>query len=234
MNSGPDPLQTQKRTLALLDGRVLTAVLTVALFGSLFLFASVAREIHLPRDNRGFEPEQPIAFSHRLHAGELSIDCLYCHTGAERSRHAGVPPASTCMNCHRLVTASWGAIRAEDRAAKKENRKPRPIVSAELRKLYDYLALDEQLKPRPDAQPQPIPWVRVHDLPDFVYFDHRAHVNAGVDCQRCHGEVQTMERVRQVESLNMGWCVNCHRQVNEQGVKGQPVHAPLDCATCHF
>jgi hypothetical protein len=223
-----------RTAVTMFNSHVGTALLLVALAVSIGLFAAAAKDIHLPRNHQGFEPEQPIAFSHRLHAGDLAIDCLYCHTAAEKSRHAGLPPASTCMNCHKLVTASWGAIRAEDRVAKEEKRKPRTIISPELKKLYDYLGLDEELKPRPDASPEPIPWVRVHDLPDFVYFDHRAHVSVGVECQRCHGEVESMERVRQVESLNMGWCVNCHREANEQGINGLPVRASLDCASCHF
>ncbi len=223
-----------KRILGVLESRVATAVLCVALAVGLGLLASAAPGIHLPGNHQGFEPTQPIAFSHRLHAGELAIQCLYCHSGAEKSRHAGLPTGTTCMNCHRVVTDVWGAVRAEERRAKKENRKPRRTVSAELKKLYDLLALDENLQPRPDAQPQPIPWVRVHDLPDFVYFDHRAHVRVGIRCQRCHGAVETMERVRQVEAFNMGWCVNCHRDANQNGVNGQSVHASVDCVTCHF
>ncbi|MEW6071653.1 MAG: cytochrome c3 family protein [Planctomycetota bacterium] len=138
------------------------------------------------------------------------------------------------MNCHRFVAAPLGAVRAEDEAAAKEGRPPRPVVSAELSKLYAALALDDALAPDPARTPAPIEWVQVHDLPDFVAFDHRAHVAAGVACARCHGPVETMERIRQVESLSMGWCVDCHRQANELGVGGRAVHASLDCATCHF
>jgi hypothetical protein len=87
---------------------------------------------------------------------------------------------------------------------------------------------------RDSAKAKAIPWVRVHNLPDFAYFDHRAHVVAGVACQKCHGPVETMERVRQVESLSMGWCVNCHRDANLHGVAGKKVNASLDCAACHY
>ncbi|MCL4850701.1 MAG: hypothetical protein KJZ78_04885, partial [Bryobacteraceae bacterium] len=83
-------------------------------------------------------------------------------------------------------------------------------------------------------QTQPIAWTKVHHLPDFVYFDHRPHVNAGVTCQECHGPVETMERVRQVSDLSMGWCVNCHRNANRTGVAGKPVQASIDCSACHF
>jgi hypothetical protein len=138
------------------------------------------------------------------------------------------------MNCHRFVTAPFDVVKAEDAAATKENRKPRRIVSAELVKLYDALGVDSSMTHRPGAPMRPIEWVRVHRLPDYVYFDHRPHVNAGVPCQQCHGEVQTMERVRQVSDLTMGWCVNCHRDANARGVNGKPVNASTDCSTCHF
>ncbi len=223
-----------RRIVAVLESRVTTALLSVALAVGLGLLARAGPDIHLPGNHQGFEPTQPIAFSHRLHTGELGIQCLYCHSAAEKSRHAGLPTGTTCMNCHQVVTDVWGAVRAEERRAKEEKRKLSRTVSAELGKLYDLLALDDKLQQRPDAAPQPIPWVRVHDVPDFVYFDHRAHVRVGIRCQHCHGPVETMERVRQVEAMSMGWCVNCHREANQKGINGQPVHASLDCVTCHF
>jgi hypothetical protein len=153
----------------------------------------------------------------------MQIQCQYCHFGADKSRHAGIPPASVCMNCHKFVTAPLGAVRAEDELAEKEKRAPRPVISAELRKLYD--ALDHS---------RPIAWTRIHSLPDFAYFDHRPHVSAGVACQQCHGSVESMERVRQVSDLSMGWCVNCHRQANRTGVAGRRVNASTNCSACHF
>jgi hypothetical protein len=188
----------------------------------------------VPGNHQGYEPAQPIAFSHRLHAGELQISCLYCHAGAEQSRHAGIPASNVCMNCHKSVVASLGAVKDEDNQAAQEKRKPKLVVSTELRKLFDALALDEKLQPDPTKAPMPIAWVRVHNLPAFAYFDHRAHVNVGVACQRCHGAVETMERVRQVEDLSMGWCVNCHREASRSGVAGKKVHASIDCAACHY
>ncbi len=216
-----------------LGSRRLTTLLIIALiFGSALLVTGFG-PMRLPGDQQGYEPAQPIKFSHRLHAGELAIDCFYCHSGAEKSRHAGVPAASTCMNCHKNITSTFGAFRAEDDLAKKEGRPPRQIVSAELRKLYDALGLDDARKPDPAKTPKPIQWVRIHTVPDFVHFDHSAHVNAGVTCQQCHGTVQAMERLRQDSDLGMGWCVNCHRTSNKSGVAGKPVHASIDCATCH-
>ena len=192
---------------------VATVVLSVALAFSLVALLSNAGAVRRPGNNQGYEPVQPIEYSHRLHAGELQIQCLYCHSAAETSRHAGIPSANVCMNCHRFVTAPLGAIRAEDDAAKAEKRPLRKVVSPEIAKLLK--AVDSGT---------PIVWTRIHSLPDFAYFDHRAHVNAGVTCQTCHGPVETMERVRQVSTLNMGWCVNCHveRQVR------------YDCSTCHY
>ncbi len=206
-----------------MKSRILTIVLGFGVAFSLVLLASRAAMFHLPGNQQGYEPVQPIAYSHRLHAGELQIQCQYCHFGADTSRHAGIPPASVCMNCHKFVTAPLGAVRSEDELAEKEQRAPRPVVSAELRKLYDAV-----------NQARPIAWNRIHSLPDFAYFDHRAHVNAGLACQQCHGPVETMERVRQVSDLSMGWCVNCHREANRNGIVGRRVNASTDCSTCHY
>ncbi len=191
-------------------------------------FSSVAlvsrlNTFHLPGNHQGYAPEQPIAYSHRLHAGELMIDCMYCHAGADRSRHAAIPSANICMNCHKLVKDTFGAIKDDSES-----------VSPELQKLYDSLGLDEDRVRDPEKEQKPVQWIKVHNLPDFVYFDHSSHVNSGVSCQRCHGPVETMERMHQVEDLTMGWCINCHRKVNETGVAGQKVHASLDCSTCHY
>lgn len=217
----------------MMGSRTSTIVLTIALFASLVSLATAWR---LPGDNRGYEPVQPIAYSHRLHAGEMKIACLYCHSAAERSRYAGIPAVSVCMNCHRQVTASRLLVEQERTASDKEGRKPRRIVSPELRKLYDAFGLDEGLLPLQGhgRTARPVAWVRVHALADFVRFDHSPHVIAGVACQECHGPVETMERVRVVSSLSMGWCVNCHRDANERGVAGKPVNASLDCTACHY
>jgi hypothetical protein len=217
-----------------MSARLLTLVLAVGLLGSVFFLVLQISALHLPGNQQGYEPVQPIAFSHRLHAGELQVPCLYCHSGAERSRHAGIPAASTCMNCHRFVSAPLGAVRAEDELAKKEGRKPVRVVSPEIQKLYDALALGDNLKRDAKKTPVPIAWTKVHNLPDFVYFDHRPHVAAGVACQQCHGPVETMERVRQVQPLTMGWCVNCHRAANQTGIAGRSANASVDCARCHY
>ena len=202
------------------------------------VFAST--DPRMPGNDRGYEPVQPIAFSHRVHAGELSIDCQFCHSGARRSRFAGVPAASVCMNCHAVVTAPQEDVQAEKDLAEAEGRDPRPIVSDELMKLYASQGLDAELKPIPGATPQPIQWVRVHDLPDFAYFDHRPHVARNIACQSCHGQVQTFERMRQFSDLSMGWCIDCHRSNAENGtgfVEHGPradAHVSTNCVTCHL
>jgi len=128
--------------------------------------------------NVGYQPVQPVPYSHALHAGQLGIDCRYCHNTVEVAAHAALPPTQTCMNCHaRIRTTSPKLL---------------PV-----RESY--------------ATGLPIPWVRVHDLPDYVYFNHSAHVRRGVGCVECHGRVDTMEVVTQVHRLSMGWCLDCHR-----------------------
>lgn len=216
------------------------------IFGSCSLLLGVVAvaynvDIRLPGDNQGYAPVQPIAFSHRVHAGELNMDCQYCHYGAVQSRHAGVPPASLCMNCHKTVTASADALLKEKVSAQDEGRDPRPIVSPELRKLYDALALDENLNPVEGAEPQPIEWVRVHNLADFVYFDHRVHVARNVACETCHGPVQGMDRLRQESDLSMGWCIDCHRSQSfsahgpARETEGRmDDHVSTNCVSCHL
>ena len=129
--------------------------------------------------HQGYSPRQPIAFSHRIHAEDNKIPCLYCHYAARTSRHAGIPPASVCMNCHAILERQ----------------------TAEVEKLKEAV-----------QQMRPIAWVKVHNLPDFVYFNHSDHVLSGVACQQCHGAVERMDRVEQAAPLTMGWCLECHRK----------------------
>lgn len=205
-----------------MNSRIVTLFLLVGVVFSGAALVPKLSAYRLPGNQQGYEPEQPIGFSHRLHAGELQISCLYCHSGAETGRNAGIPPTNVCMNCHKSVTAPFANLRNDPKA-----------ISPELRKLFESYGLDDDRK-RDADKAKPIPWVRVHNLPDFACFDHRAHVGAGVACQKCHGPVETMERVRQVESLSMGWCVNCHRDANINGVSGKKANASLDCAACHY
>jgi len=173
----------------------------------------------------GYAPPQPVPFSHKLHAGDMAMDCRYCHTTVEKAAFAAVPPTQTCMNCH-------AAIRT---------------TSPKLEKVRESWANDV-----------PVEWVKVHNLPDFAYFDHSAHLNAGVGCESCHGRIDQMPVVEQKKPLTMGWCLDCHREpgphlrdpkdVTKMGMleasekSGQPMPRPADarvpvppqhCSGCH-
>jgi hypothetical protein len=126
----------------------------------------------------GYAPVQPVPYSHKQHAGDIGMDCRYCHTGVEKSAVAMVPPTQTCMNCHILV-------------------KPTSKKLVALKESWD--------------RKLPMEWVRVHKLPDYAYFDHSAHLRAGVGCESCHGNVAAMEVVTQKQPLSMTWCLDCHR-----------------------
>ncbi len=188
----------------------------------------------LPGNHRGHAPEQPIAFSHGVHAGELELECLYCHVGAERARLAGLPAGSICLNCHRIVSAAHEVMKAEQDRAGVEGRDPRRIVSDSLRPLYHSLGLDDSLEPDPTLKPEPVRWIEVYRLPDLARFDHRAHARVGHDCEQCHGDVASEEVTLQFVDLSMGWCVGCHRETNRDGVAGRAVDASTDCVTCHY
>jgi hypothetical protein len=177
--------------------------------GAIVVVVGIAR-YYPTASNQGYAPEQPIPFSHKLHAGDKKIPCLYCHSGAEKSRHATIPSLNVCMNCHSVVKTDSPYI--------------------------------QKVKAAYDAG-QPIEWVRVHELPDYVYFPHKRHVAKGVSCETCHGNVQEMERVEQKGALTMGWCMECHRgQTTPKEVLSKvyphlknpqgPV-APVNCNTCH-
>ena len=130
----------------------------------------------------GYQPEQPVPYSHKFHVGELGMDCRYCHTGVEISAVAGIPPTQTCMNCHVMVKPTSDSLKVVKDSW--DNNKP-------------------------------IQWVRVHKSPDYVYFDHSAHVNVGVGCKTCHGRIDRMNVVMQSEPLSMSWCLDCHRNPEE-------------------
>ncbi|HLV01899.1 MAG TPA: cytochrome c3 family protein [Acidobacteriota bacterium] len=202
--------------------------------GTIIYFQGI--NLNLPDRNRGFAPKQPIAFSHRVHSGDLGIDCQFCHTGAERTRMALIPDAGTCMNCHRFITAARPKLALSRVAEEEPSGGADARVSPELQKLYQAVGFDPRTgRYDPQGEGEPIRWVRVHQLPDHVVFDHRRHVNAGVDCRQCHGAVETMEVVRQVEDLSMGWCVNCHRDANQGRISGLiDVQATTDCSACHY
>lgn len=181
----------------------------------------------------GYQPVQPIKYSHELHAGTMKIDCQYCHTGAYKSKNASIPSLNVCMNCHKVVKTE----------------------SAEIHKIYDALGYDPKTQKYDSTAAKPIQWIRVHNLPDLAYFNHSQHVKvAGIKCQACHGPVETMKEVYQYSPLTMKWCVQCHKrtEVNAKGnayydsilaahdkiKKGEKVTAAvlggIECGKCHY
>jgi cytochrome c551/c552 len=198
---------------------------------------------------QNYQPEQPIAFSHALHAGENEIDCNYCHSSARHSKHSGIPSANVCMNCHMYVDGS-------EITDVTGNLKYDGEGSPEIAKIYAAIGWDSENREYiEDYEEQPIKWVRIHNLPDLVYFNHSQHVNVGqLECQECHGPVETMEEMYQYSELTMGWCINCHRETEVQFEKngyyqdfheeltekyhGEKITAAkiggLECGKCHY
>ena len=160
--------------------------------------------------SKNYQPEQPIYYSHTLHAGLNQISCLYCHGGAQESKHANIPSVNVCMNCHMGINeyAKGPKIYREDGTE--------VDGTAEIQKLYKFAGWNPDTK-QYSGEGKPIEWIRIHNLPDHVYFNHAQHVNAGKQqCQTCHGEIQKMDEVYQFSDLSMGWCVNCHRETKVQ------------------
>ncbi|MCI0650416.1 MAG: cytochrome c family protein [Planctomycetes bacterium] len=149
-----------------------------AAFGGVYTVAIVWFGFSPKTTDVGYQPEQPVPYSHALHAGDLGLDCRYCHTGVESAARAAVPPTQTCMNCHSKI-------------------RPQSPLLEPVRKSY--------------SDGTPVEWIRVHDLADFAYFNHSAHVTRGVGCVSCHGRIDRMERVYQAKTLSMGFCLECHR-----------------------
>lgn len=187
--------------------------------------AATTEAVNLGR-SLGYEPDQPIKFSHKIHAGENKISCDYCHTGANKSKHASIPPASLCLNCHNVIRSGTNT------------------GESEIEKIHQYV-----------ESGKPVPWVKVYNLPDHVFFSHAQHVNVGkVDCKTCHGDVADMGRIQQVNDLGMGWCINCHRETavnfdnkyytsykqHELLKEGKISHVTVDdiggnnCQKCHY
>jgi mono/diheme cytochrome c family protein len=178
-----------------------------------------------------YQPKQPIAFSHKLHAGAYEINCKYCHTGVLKGKQANIPSPNICMNCHTQI--------------KQE--------SPEIQKIYSAIGYDVKTASYTGKQ-KPIEWVRIHNLPDLAYFNHSQHVNVGgIECETCHGPIKEMEVVKQYSLLTMGWCIDCHRKTdvntkdNAYYDKLNELHSSakkskmkvediggLECAKCHY
>ena len=185
-----------------------------------------------------YQPAQPIAFSHEIHAGINGVDCNYCHTSARHSKHSGIPSANVCMNCHTYISegSKYG--------------------TKEIAKIYEAVGFDPDSRQYIEGYEQkPIEWVRIHNLPDHAYFNHSQHVVAGgLECQECHGPVEEMEVLYQYSELTMGWCIECHRETEvkmegnnyythlhdqlKEKYKGKPITVDMiggiECGKCHY
>jgi len=194
----PIPFYRNKRYIAF------TAILLFVLGG----YYTTVGAMNLGR-SKDYQPEQPIYYSHKVHAGVNQINCQYCHIGTYQGKQATIPSVNVCMNCHLAINEYKGDPLVRENG---------DIVdgTAEIKKLYKYAGFTEG-QPWDATKAQPIEWIRIHNLPDHVYFNHAQHVNAGqVACQQCHGEIQNMGEVKQFSDLSMGWCVNCHRETKVQ------------------
>lgn len=203
--------------------------------------------------DQGYAPIQPIHYSHKIHAGDNKIECKYCHSSARVSKHSGIPSLNVCMNCHKSIyeyTGNQEGPSQEDL----ENGYTNEFYTGEIKKLYKAVGWDEEGQ-KYTGESQPVEWVRIHNLPDFAYFNHSQHVSvAGVECQTCHGPVEEMEIMYQYSPLTMGWCIDCHRETNVK-VEGneyyEKIHAELskkygvenltaaqlgglECGKCHY
>ncbi len=180
---------------------ILKVRLPLTLFVALLSFLITFYVSRPERDGIGYQPEQPIAYSHKLHAGQMKIDCQYCHTGVTKGRHALVPSANICMNCHTIA----------------RNKTPEII---KLTKYYE--------------ENTPIPWKRIHKVPEYAYFNHSVHVNKNIKCETCHGNIADMEVVSQVKGWTMTACLDCHRDPKQYLPYLENVNnGPTNCAACH-
>lgn len=196
--------------------------------------------------DQGYEPVQPIHYSHRIHAGDNGIDCKYCHSAARVSKHSNIPSLNVCMNCHKNISEV-----AETTATEEHSKE---FYDKQIAALYEAVGWDKSLQ-KYTGKTKPVKWVRIHNLPDHVYFNHSQHVSvAGVECQTCHGPVEEMEIMKQHAPLTMGWCINCHRETNvkvEDNAYYKKIHEELskkygvsqltaaqmgglECGKCHY
>jgi hypothetical protein len=204
----------------------------------------------------GYKPDQPIPFSHRLHAGEMAIDCRYCHINVEKSPHATVPASSVCMNCHSQVKTDSPSLKLLRDSFSKYTQEDKVISLTQkgekLKTVKIEVINDDYLKP--------ISWVRVHNIPDYAYFDHSVHINANVGCIECHGRIDEMKVVKQEKPLTMFWCLDCHRNYEnhvrpehisvtdmnwkwqddataasfkKELLESKKLNPPEDCSACH-
>ncbi len=182
---------------------IATVIILLFLVGGYF---TIQGAIGLGRQTN-YQPEQPIYYSHKVHAGINQVNCLYCHGGAMEGKHANIPSVNVCMNCHMAINEYKGPELVREDGSKVNG-------TAEIQKLYKYAGWDPATN-KYTGEGKPIEWVKIHNLPDHVYFNHSQHTKAGgVQCQTCHGPIQEMGEVYQFSNLSMGWCINCHRETS--------------------
>lgn len=222
--------------------KIITACLIAILFfSSTYLAYGYLMQVGI---DQGYQPIQEIHYSHKIHAGDNQIDCKFCHSAARTSKTAGIPSLNVCMNCHKNIEEYTGPV---------TDQYTKEFYDGEIQKLYDAVGWDAENAQYTGVQ-KPVKWTRIHNLPDHVYFNHSQHVTvAGVACQQCHGDVQTMEVVEQHAPLTMGWCINCHRttNVNDANPYYEKIHEQLakkygkekltiaelgglECGKCHY
>ena len=222
--------------------KIITACLIAILFfSSTYLAYGYLMQVGI---DQGYQPMQEIHYSHKIHAGDNQIDCKFCHSAARTSKTAGIPSLNVCMNCHKNIDEYNGPV---------TDQYTKEFYDGEIKKLYDAVGWDPENAQYTGIQ-KPVKWTRIHNLPDHVYFNHSQHVTvAGVACQQCHGDVQTMEVVEQHAPLTMGWCINCHRttDVNDANPYYEKIHEQLakkygkekltiaelgglECGKCHY
>jgi menaquinone reductase, multiheme cytochrome c subunit len=200
-----------------IGGLVIGAGLLIGVHAAIFVAHPLVADV-------GYQPEQPVPYSHKLHAGTMGFDCTYCHYTVTKAGFAAIPPSEVCMNCHKQV-------------------KPKSEKLAPVRDSFE--------------TGKPVQWLKVHKLPDYVYFNHQAHVTAGVSCVVCHGRIDQMVEVRQAEPLNMAWCITCHRdpaarlrpatlvtkldwvpdrdaaEIGREIIAAKNINPPTNCSGCH-
>ncbi len=255
-------------------------LLVMAFTGLVLLF--VTFEVKGMGNFQGYEPDQPIAYSHKLHAGKLKISCLYCHFGAEKSKHAGIPPVNVCMNCHVKIKQRDGESLAIYQDVIKDSNLKKQIAKKSKSEDFDIEEFMEKMKDKSKSKAivkaveervkksaseiqkiykamydkKSIEWTKVHNLPDFVYFNHSQHVIVGGErilgrpiksdedlkktCFKCHGPIDTMDKVKQYSSLSMGWCLDCHKSTKTPGKKDAKPDETVahfggkNCSRCHY
>ena len=195
--------------LIVIFGALMTAYV---LFGTLFKIGV----------DEGYQPIQPIAFSHKIHAGDNKIDCQYCHSSAKHSKTSGIPSVSVCMNCHKNISE----VADDTKVVMDDHTLVKSDLDKEIAKIYEAAGWDaENLEYT--GETKPVKWVRVHNLPDFAYFNHSQHVTVGgLKCQKCHGPVEEMEELYQHSPLTMGWCIDCHKETKVD-LKGNEYYAKI-------